>query len=120
MAGAHGILSVWNLDAEGNAVTSEICADQIDGLPEGEYAVYEHFSQSLRMLAPGERFSVTLDDPDDYRLYLFAPVTDGFAVIGRTDKYISPKTVRSFQNGCPELTEPGPCAWVEHGVLKRA
>ena len=117
MAGEHGILAVLNLDAQEAAVTAVISGDQIDGVAAEEYAVYEHFSGQLRILKAGERFTVTLENSDDYRLYILAPIHDGFAAIGRTDKFISPKTIQSTRNGHMKLIEEGPCAWVQNGKL---
>ena len=110
MAGEHGILAVLNLDADARPVTAQISGEQIDGFEAEEYAVYEHFSQECRILKKGEHFTVTLQDENDYKLYIFAPIHDGFAAIGRTDKFISPKTIRSIQDHEIVLTEAGPCA----------
>lgn len=119
MAGSHGVLAVLNLDADGAPVTATIRSEDIPGFAAEEYAVYEHFSGACRVLKRGESFVVTLRDDSDYRLYIFAPVVDGFAAIGRTDKYISPKTIADVRNGHMELTEDGPCAWVQDGCLHR-
>ena len=117
MAGSHGVLAVLNLDAQENPVTTTICAEQIPGFAGETYAVYEHFSGDFRVLRRGEEFAVTLKNADDYRLYILAPMTDGFAAIGRTDKFISPKTVAGVADGVMELVEDGPCAWVQDGRL---
>lgn len=108
MAGSHGVMAVLNLDEQERPVTTEIFPEQIPGLGSGEYAVYEHFSGSLRMLAPGERFTLTLQDGDDYRLFIFAPAVNGEAVLGWTEKFISPRTI-----GMENL----PCAYVHGGKL---
>ena len=65
----------------------------------------------------GESFDITLENADDYKLYIFAPVKDGFAVIGRTDKFISPKTVEYVCGETIKLTEEGPFAYVKNGEL---
>ncbi len=117
IAGEHGVLAVLNIDNDEKAVTATICIEDIDGLKGEEYAVYEHFSKSLTFLKPGESFEVTLASPDAYKLYIFAPVKDGFAVIGRTDKFISPKTIKYVHNKEVVLTEEGPYAYVENGKL---
>ena len=117
IAGEHGVMAVINLDTEGKAVTTHISPDQIPGLDAEEYAVYEHFTHSLTMMKKGESLLVELANDDDYRLYIFAPVQNGVAVIGRTDKFISPKAVASFDGEASILTEPGPWAYVKAGKL---
>ncbi len=110
MAGSHGIMAVLNLDGQERPVITEISPEQIPGLRSGEYAVYEHFSGSLRMLKPGEHFELTLRDGNDYRLFIFAPVTNGEAYLGWTEKFISPKTIGM---------ENVPCTYVRNGKLYR-
>ena len=117
MAGEHGIMALLNLDAEEKPVTATLSAEDIDGLPQGDYAVYEHFSRELVILHPGESFDVILQNGDDYRLYIFAPLRDGFASIGRIDKFISPKTIAAVFDKKIQLVEDGPCAWVKDGKL---
>ena len=58
---------------------------------------------------------MTLASPDDYRLYIFAPLVNGFAVIGRTDKFISPATIASVDGERIRLLEDGPYAYVKDG-----
>ena len=117
IAGKHGVLALLNIDNDEKPVSASICIDDIDGLCAEEYAVYEHFSQTLTMLKNGESFNVTLNNADDYKLYIFAPVKDGFAAIGRTDKFISPKTIKYIHNKEIVLQEKGPYAYVENGKL---
>ena len=69
------------------------------------------------MMNYNDSFNVTLNDSDDVKLYIFAPVNDGFAVIGRTDKFISPKTVKSVNGREVTLTENGRYAYVVDGEL---
>lgn len=117
MAGEHGVLAVLNLDEQARPVMARISGDLVDGFDAEEYAVYEHFSGTCRILRKGEEFTVTLQDDEDYRLYILAPVHDGFAVIGRTDKFISPKTIAAVHGSQVELKEAGPWAYVLDGKL---
>ena len=116
-AGEHGIMAVLNIDGNEAEVAAKISCDDIDGLEAEEYAVYEYFSQDLKILKRGESFDIKLENPDEYRLYIFAPVTDGFAVIGRTDKFICPKTVDYVCDEKIVLKESGRYAYVKNGVL---
>ena len=120
VAGEHGVMTLLNLDADEAPVTATVSAEDIDGLAVGDYAVYEHFSGNLQILRAGESFDVTLKNGDDYKLYIFAPYRNGFAAIGRTDKFISPKTIADTFGRKIKLVEPGPYAWVEDGELYTA
>ena len=117
IAGEHGVLAVLNIDDKEESVTAEISGDDIDGFGANEYAVYEHFSKDFRIMKKSERFMITLNSPDDYKLYIFAPIRDGFAVIGRTDKFISPKSIEYVHGKEIRLVEEGPYAYVENWEL---
>jgi len=117
MAGEHGVMAVLNIDEQSRPVSAVISADDIDGFNADEIAVYEHFSGELTMLKKGDSFEITLENDDDYRLYIFAPVKNGFAAIGRTDKFISPKTIEYVCGETVKLTEDGPWAYVKNGEL---
>ena len=117
MAGEHGILAVLNLDENSKPVNATICGEDINGFEADEYAVYEHFSKEMKILKKGESFDIELKNEDDYRLYIFAPIHNGFAAIGRTDKFISPKTIEYVCDNKIKLTEEGPYAYVENGKL---
>ena len=117
MADSHGIMAVVNINKDEKPVTATISGEQIDGFDADEYAVYEHYSKEVKILKKGESFDITLKDADDYKLYIFAPITDGFAAIGRTDKFISPKTIKYVHKGDVVLKEDGPCAYVKDGKL---
>lgn len=117
IAGEHGILAVLNIDENEDRVTAKVGAYDIDGLADSEYAVYEHFSGDFRILRNGESFDVTLESPDEFKLYVFAPLKDGFGVIGRTDKFISPKAIEYVCGREIKLVEDGPYAYVEDREL---
>lgn len=117
IAGDYGIMAVVNIDKNEGEVKAKICKNMIDGLFGEEYAVYEHYSKEVRILKGDEFFETTLSSPDDYRLYIFAPLKDGFAAIGRTDKFISPKTIKYVDGKKIVLVEDGPYAYIENGKL---
>ena len=112
-----GVIAVFNIDGENRAVDGTISPAEIDGLQGESFAVYEHFSRKLTILAKDGKMEVKLKTVNDFKLYVIVPIRDGFAAIGRTDKFISPKTVKNVQGGCVELTEPGEYAVVENGKL---
>ena len=115
----YGIVAAFNIDVENRAVKCRIGGDLVEGFDADEYAVYEHFSGDMKILHRGESFEVTLADNDDFRLYILAPIKNGFAAIGRTDKFISPATVKDVCGESVTLYEEGPYAYVKDGILYR-
>lgn len=112
-----GVLAVFNLDEANRPVSGTVSPIDVAGLEGDEFAVYEHFSKEMRILKASEQLHITLDKCDDYRLYILVPMKEGNAVIGRTDKFISPATVKCSHDGHVELVESGPYAYVENRVL---
>ena len=115
--GNYGIMAVLNIDEADKAVTAKISADLIDGIDAEEFAVYEYYSKEVKMLKKGECFDITLNNNDEYKLYIFAPVENGFAAIGRIDKFITPKTIKYVHKEDVVLVEDGPYAYVKDGKL---
>ncbi|MGN0999655.1 MAG: hypothetical protein ACI4PO_08895, partial [Faecousia sp.] len=117
MCNGSGILAVFNLDEEEKPVTGFVSPGDVEGLTGEEFAVYEHFSGDFQILKPEESIPLSLEDSNDYRLYVIVPLKDGCGMIGRTDKFISPATVRYDLGGNGELVEPGTYAYVEDRKL---
>ena len=117
MANRCGILAAFNIDGENNKVCGKISPSDIIGIEGKEFAVYEHFSRELKILNLDESFEIMLNDNDDFKLYIIVPLKDGNGVIGRIDKFISPKTVSLHRNGGFELVEEGPFAVIENRKL---
>ena len=112
-----GVMALFNLDKDNRCVSSEISPSEVAGLIGEEFAVYSHFDKSVRILKFNEKMRVTLENNDSFALYVFAPVKDGFAAIGRVDKFISPATVKSVADEKIELYESGEYAFVKDGKL---
>ncbi len=117
ICGNSGVVAVFNLDEHGNAVTGTISPQDVDGLVGDRFAVYEHFSRQMTLVGAQESVDITLDNIDDFRLYILVPVVDGFAAIGRVDKFIAPKTVAAVDGRRVTLVEDGEYATVEDGNL---
>ncbi len=115
--GEYGVMAVFNIDSRECAVTADICGEQIESFYAEEYAVYEHFSREVKILHKGDSFVTTLNSPDEVRLYIFAPVRNGFAAIGRADKFISPAAIESVRGEHITLKEAGELAYVKDGRL---
>lgn len=117
ICGNTGVLAVLNLSRNGQPVTGTIGPKDIEGLTGDSFAVYEHFSRSLQILSSDETSPLTLEDSDDFRLYLMVPLTGGFAPIGLADKFISPKTIKSIHGRRVELFESGEFVYVQDESL---
>ena len=85
--------------------------------PVDRIAVYEHFSKDMRVMKADECFTLQLKNSNEYKLYIIVPLKEGFGMIGRTDKFISPATFRYNLAGDAELVEMGPYAYVKDGEL---
>ena len=64
-----------------------------------------------------ESIDIELNSIDDMALYVIVPLKDGFAPIGRTDNFISPKSIQSVCGKEITLVEKGPYAYVENNEL---
>lgn len=117
LCNGSGVLAVFNLDEADQSVSGSISPLDVEGLSGESFAVYEHFSKEFCILNKEETFEITLNDRDEFRLYILVPLKDGCAMIGRTDKFISPKTVCYTKKGEAELLEAGPYAYVKAGKL---
>ncbi len=117
ICGECGVIAAFNIDSENKPVSGAVSPSDIDGIEGEEFAVYEHFSRELKILKKDESFDLKLKDGNDYRLFVVSPIRDGFAVIGRTDKFISPKTVKAIVGREILLAENGEYAVVEDGKL---
>ncbi len=112
ICGYGGVIAAFDLDENGMAVKGAVSPSDIDGIKGERFAVYEHFSRELTVLDRNDSFDLTLYNADDFKLYIVVPIEDGFGVIGRTDKYISPKTVKKVSKTGIELFEDGELAIV--------
>lgn len=119
LCNGSGILAAFHLDVSGGPVTGTVSPMDVEGLEGREFAVYEHFSGAFRVMKPTEALELTLQDSNDYKLYVLVPLRNGCAMIGRTDKFLSPATLRSGSDGKPELVEAGPWACVKDRQLYR-
>ena len=108
-----GILAVFNLDEEDKAVEGTVSPRDVEGIAGEKFAVYEHFSKEFKIMKGNECFHLQLTSGNEYKLYIIVPLKNGFGMIGRTDKYISPATYYYNESGTVLLREEGPYAYVE-------
>ena len=95
----NGILAVFNIDKDENEVTATISVKDMRIDESKEYCVYDWFNKKAFKLSGSESFELNLKNYDDFRLYLFAPIKNGKAIIGLKDKYISVATFEELENG---------------------
>lgn len=110
VCGESGVIAAFNLQSDGGKETGYVSPADVENIKGEEFAVYEHFTREFRVLKRDERLNLTLENGDCFKLFIIVPLKNGNCVIGRTDKYISPKTVRPGEN---EPVEPGPYAFVK-------
>ena len=109
LAGTGGALAVFNLDARERETAGTISPSDIPGLEGESFAVYEHLTGEVFTMNRNEHKTLKLKDRDDFRLYTFSPIVDGFAVIGLKEKFMSPLTVKWVEGREYKLYETGPC-----------
>ncbi len=114
---SSGVIAVFNFDNDGKSVNGMVSPKDVCGIIGNEFVLYEHFSGEYTILKKDEKIDITLKNQDDYKLYIVVPVTDGFAPIGRIDKFISPKTIRAVVGENIDLYEKGEYAYVKNGEL---
>ena len=117
MSNGSGVMTVFNLDENNGAVSGKISPSDIDGLEGEEFAVYEHFSKTMQIVKYDEKIEINYKDRNEFGVYIFAPIKDGFAPIGRTDKFISPASIKAVIGKEIELVEDGEYAYVLDGKL---
>lgn len=117
LCNGSGVMVLYNLDAENRPVSGTVSPSEIAGLEGEDFAVYSHFDKTVRILKYHDKLDVSLADNDAFCLYVFAPYKNGFAAIGRTDKFISPATIERVVDDTILLIEDGPFAYVQDGKL---
>lgn len=86
--GENGLLALFNIDAEGRAVSGSISAADV-GLSGRDCAYYEHFSGECGILRAGETLPVSLEHHDAYRLYTLLPYRgERILPLGRLDLFV--------------------------------
>ncbi|MBO4694022.1 MAG: alpha-galactosidase [Clostridia bacterium] len=114
ICGDSGVIATFNLRRDDGNENGFISPSDVEGIRGDEFAVYEHFSREFKIMKRDEKLKVSLKDTDKFKLFIVVPLDKcGNCVIGRTDKFISPKTVINLPNGKKGLVEMGPFAYVK-------
>ena len=108
-----GMLAAWNVSKKYKPVQTELSPQDVDGLKGDKFALYDHFEGTVRVLNREQKFPVKMP-PWKVKLFVLAPIANGFAPIGLANKYISPATIKESlideQHAVLKLAESGPFA----------
>ena len=96
--GSSGVLAVFNLDENEDTVKGTVSPQNIIGLKKGKYLCYNWFTGENFLMDYLEEKEISLENYDDFRLFIFVPVKNNKAVIGLKEKYMSPATVKVSKN----------------------
>jgi raffinose synthase len=92
-AGGKGLLGLWNA-ADANTVSGKFKASDVYGIKGERFALYEYFSENLRLAKRSESFNISLPRMG-YQLQYVVPVKNNFAAFGLINKYNAPATILS-------------------------
>jgi len=111
--GKVGLIAVFNVNKSSQKIEARVSSKDLISIPKDAegYLVYQHFADKALRLNEEQELRVTLDELD-CELFTFSPIKDGLAVIGLTDKFISPASVQKVTRHKDEIwvivSEPGP------------
>ncbi len=112
-----GVVAAFNITKDQNRVTGTVSSNDIPGLSGDRFAVYEHFTGEYTLVNAGEFIEFSLENIDDFRLYIFVPYVNDFAAIGRIDKFIAPAAITQQIGENVTLYENGTYAYIKNGKL---
>ncbi len=101
-----GILAIFNINKDECEVKTTISASDMLLEKEKTYCVYNWREETVTEVTGEDVLDVSLKDFDDYKLYLYIPISSDMAVIGLRDKYMSVATY-SFENGTLKTFDNG-------------
>lgn len=116
--GGSGVIAVFNIDRNNSPVSGSIKPSDVSGIKKAEqYVLYEHFSREMKIIGADETVEISLANNDEFRLYLIIPYENGFAPIGRVDKFVSPAAITHISGEEVELYESGEYGYIKDGEL---
>lgn len=113
--GKSGFVAAFNVSKEEAPVTGTISPADVVGLEGNIFAAYEHFTGRVTLLGKDDKIDITLDNHDQYCLYVIVPYENGFAPIGLLDKFISPAGITNEAGEEVTLYEGGRYGYVKNG-----
>ena len=115
MTGKAGVVAAFHIAGEDGPLEGTLSSSDVPGLVGEEFVVYEYFTESRHRIPKDGTLRFTLRDRDDVRLFTLIPYENGFAPIGRTDKYLPYAAVTAQIGEQVTLYEPGPYAYDTDG-----
>lgn len=97
--GKSGILAVFNIDKDEKKVTASISAKDMLLGEDTEYCVYDWFNKTAFKTGGKSAFQISLNNYDEFKLYLFVPIIGGKAIVGLKNKYMSVATFEELPGG---------------------
>ena len=113
--GKAGVVAAFHIGEEDGPLEGLLSPSDVPGLEGEEFVVYEYFTENRHRIPKDGKLHVKLLDREDVRLYTIIPYENGFAPIGRTDKYLSYAAIKAQIGEEVTLYEPGPYAWDKDG-----
>ncbi|MDI4648210.1 Sip1-related alpha-galactosidase [Cohnella hashimotonis] len=93
-SGGAGVVAVFRIDAEPGRMEASIGPGDVPGLGGESFALHEHGSGKADIVGRGEALPLDLA-PGDSAIWTVAPLADGFAPLGRLDKFAGSHAVLS-------------------------
>ena len=112
-----GYIAAFNLDINNNSVKGVISPSDVSEITGELFVIFEFFSREVFTVKKNEKIEIELKNNDDFRLYIISPVKNGFAVIGKADKYIASKAVKTVINDEIVPIEHGTYIYCKNGKL---
>lgn len=112
-----GYIAAFNLDINNNSVKGAISPSDVSEITGELFVIFEFFSREVFTVKKNEKIEIELKNNDDFRLYIISPVKNGFAVIGKADKYIASKAVKTVINDEIVPIEHGTYIYCKNGKL---
>ena len=115
--GKAGVVAAFHISENEGPLEGILSPSDVPGLEGEEFVVYEYFTENRHRIPKDGHLRFILSDQDDVRLFTLIPYENGFAPIGRTDKYLSYAAITAQIGERVTLYEPGPYAYDKDGAF---
>ena len=113
--GRAGVVAAFHIAEEDGPLEGILRPSDVPGLEGEEFVVYEYFTEGRWRIPKDGELHIRLLDREDMRIYTLIPYENGFAPIGRTDKFLPYAAITSRIGEAVTLYEPGPYAYIKDG-----
>ncbi len=115
--GENGVVAAFDLDKDEKPVSGEITLADMN-LTGERYALYNWYTGEVVFMGQGDRLPLTLENYDDFRLFLAVPMKKGVGVVGLGDKYMAPATVEDLGEGFWSVKDAGQFTFVSDEAVE--